>query len=140
MPDNSPQIKALEEELKTGVLPTPRIGETIIWFPENKTADQLGVSLARAAIVTAVEGPGRLSVLVFAPNSEPRHRKGVWHTTWPGHQKPGNETTKTNGSWDYVDRKTPAKDRDLHSDAIKAKIAKYRETHVEPAGVLTGAK
>lgn len=140
MPDHSAQIKMLEDELKNAPLPTPMIGETIVWYPENKTHDGSGVSMARAAIVTGIESPGRLTVLVFAPNNEPRHRKGVWHTTWTGHKRPGNETTKTNGSWDYITGRSPQKDFDAHREHVRAKIARYRETHTPPVPATAGEK
>ena len=102
-------------------MPTPPIGTMVVWYdrahytPENQ----------KAAIVTAVEGPGRVGLTIFGPRAHPIHKIGVLHHTHEAHQNRNNVMSQQNGSWSYPDGVKPDKSHlDLHLDQIQAKIAR----------------
>jgi hypothetical protein len=92
------QIERVESELKSPY-PTPPIGTLVVWYDKG----DISSDNQRAAIVTQVEGPGKISVTVFPPRAMPAHKKGVTHVTDPMHEKRHNSVTVMSGAWDYPD-------------------------------------
>ena len=76
----------LLEEDKENRLPTPPIRTPVQWYLGGDRGQ------ATAAMVTGVEGPGRLMLVIFQRNSIPMHRTGVYYVT---HRM---VTDKTNGT------------------------------------------
>lgn len=81
---------------KDNPLPTPPIGASINWFEQNKEG------LCYAAIVTGIQGPGKLEITVFKPRHFPIHKQGVLHRSHPAHEGRSNPATIASGSWDYL--------------------------------------
>ena len=81
---------------KSSPLPTPPIGWQVNWFEQNKP------DLCYAAVVTAVQAPGKLELTVFKPRHFPIHKQGVLHRSHPAHEGRANPATISSGSWDYL--------------------------------------
>lgn len=90
------QLYNLDEQLRE-LLPTPPVGTLVQWFQRGTIAAEN----ARAAIVTAVEEPGRVKLTILPPAGMPIHKQGVFHASHPIHQQKGNSSTVNNGAWDY---------------------------------------
>lgn len=91
--------KNLMEKLKRdkeSPLPTPPIGMAVQWFDRDKD------DMAYAAVVTAIQAPGKLELAIFKPRHHTVHKQGVMHRSAEIHQRKNNPTTVTNGSWDYI--------------------------------------
>lgn len=132
MPDNSALIKEIDSQLKS-VMPTPTVAQPVIWYRGGKEDAPV------AAQVTAVEAPGRVSLIVFSVDAFPVHVKGCHHRSWPEHQRPGNVNTVQRGAWDYPNGTIPEADLAAHKQQLKEKLAKARETHT-PAKEAVAAK
>ncbi len=123
MPDNTKLLQALKEE-KERVLPTPPIGHSVQWFEAGNTKNPF------AAVVTQVEGPGRVELTVFKARSSLIYKQGVLHVTAEEHKVPGNPTTVRCGSWDYPLGKYPREHSDFHLQDIAKRYAEAERTHV----------
>lgn len=112
------QLRQIDEELKNP-LPTPPIGSTVVWYPRAAVEEGNRV----AAIVTNVEGPGKLTLTVFKPLATPDPtRRGCLHVSHPVHEKRANSVSINAGAWDYPDDVIPGKSHyDLHVAALNKK-------------------
>ncbi len=81
---------------KDDPLPTPPVGYDVQWFDRNDK------DLAYAAKVTAVQGPGKVELVIFKPRAMPIHKQGVMHKSSDVHKQRNNSTTVRSGSWDYM--------------------------------------
>lgn len=120
--DQSNLIATLETDLKENVLPSPFVGESVVWYPANDRKNP------HAAIVTALEEHGRCALTVFGRNAEPRYFVGVFHTSWKGHTA-GNVNTTKNGSWDYPGGEIPTSRFKAHKEAIQKKLGAAKAEH-----------
>lgn len=95
---------AKQDEKKNPVklTPTPPVGCPVVWYPRGDRAN--GPS---AALVTQVEGLGRVSLTIFAVQSEPVVKKGV-NFIDVAEQTPNASQTVRNGGWDFVPGFEPA--------------------------------
>jgi len=84
------------EGIEEVLLPTPPVGASVQWFARNDD------NAVHAAIVTAVESPGRVKLDVFPPGREMIRHQGVWHRSSPTHDRPNNPVTERSGAWDYL--------------------------------------
>ena len=112
-----PMLAKLEEiELKIrNPLPTPPIGTPVVWYPHARVVKGAEV----AALVTGIEGPGRLKITVFVPNGMPVPKQACHHVTDPVHEKRNNSISKTSGAWDYIEgTKTPKADFQFHLEHL----------------------
>lgn len=111
--------KALEEQ-KKNTLPTPPVGTLIVWYDRAIVEDDR----AYAAIVTRVDGPGKITPIIFPPASMPIHRKqGSLHVSDPIHQKRGNASSVNCGAWDYPKgTNRPKAHSELHLSILDRKI------------------
>lgn len=85
-----------------GLLPTPIVGMPVLWYERGDRSNG-----GKAAIVTAVEMPGRVSVTVFAQQSEPRYYKGVMPVDVAA-KTPHAANTVRCGGWEFVDGIVPS--------------------------------
>ena len=107
------------ESQRANLQPTPPVGcPDIVWYPAGNTNDPV------PARVTAIEGPGRLKLVVFPKNAFPAHKQAVYHVSAKIHDKPGNPTTKNWGSWDYVEKEDL---RDSHYNFHRAELQKLED-------------
>lgn len=98
------QLRDIDEQLLQ-LLPTPMVGTIVQWFLRGVVSPEA----AKAAIVCAVEEPGRVKLTIFPPNGMLIHKQGVLHASHPMHQQSGNASTVNNGSWDYKPDDKPSK-------------------------------
>jgi hypothetical protein len=118
------QIEETESELASP-LPTPPVGTLVVWYDRGvKAADA-----QRAAIVTKVEGPGKVQLTVFAPNAMPMHKIGSLHISHSVHEKAHNSVSKNSGGWDYRDGEMiPGEHYDLHRNVLNTKLESMRKS------------
>lgn len=118
------QVKQLEEQLKKP-LPTPHIGCMVLWYPRGRIETENEV----AAIVTAIEGPGKVKLTVFKPNAMQEHKQGVH---WSGHPamegKDFAQARIHNGVWDY---ETNTNVRKSHYDLHREQLQRKKEAALE---------
>lgn len=106
-------------------LPTPPVGTMIVWYDRGQKID----GSQRAAIVTKVEGPGKLQLTVFAPNAMPTHKIGSLHISHPVHTKAHNSVSKNNGGWDYRDGDDiPDTHYEAHRNVLQTKLTGMRRS------------
>lgn len=74
-------------------LPTPPVRSTVQWYLKGDLRE------VAPAIVTGIEGPGRLQLCVFPKNSFPQHKTGVFYVGHRAIQNPSNPHTPRCGSW-----------------------------------------
>ena len=89
---------------RTVKIPTPPVRTTVQWYlrgDKNEVAP---------AIVTAIEGPGRLQLCVFPKNTFPQHKTGVYHVDHRAIQERSNPHTPRCGSWGFEDGFVPPKE------------------------------
>lgn len=112
------QLEKVEAEIKSP-LPTPPVGTPVVWYP-RATLDR---DNQIAAIVTKVEGPGKLTLTVFRPQSMPdATRRGCLHVSHPIHENRHNSVSQNSGAWDYPEGVTiPKSHRDLHLEQLQRK-------------------
>jgi hypothetical protein len=120
-------IRDAEEGLKAPQ-PTPPVGTVLVWYDRaEKDPDAQA-----AAIVTQVEGVGKLKLVVFKPDHYPKHYKGVLHVDHANHQQKHNEMTLRNGAWDYPDHVRITKGHyGLHVAMLEKKLATARRQLAE---------
>lgn len=135
---------AVLEAERANLQPTPPIGTVVQWY---KGGDKREV---RAAQVTAIEGPGRVVVVINEPSAFPKTLKGVFHESHRIHERNNNQTTVRCGSWGYIPGTKPEDSHyNVHREELEkrlnnlrkadeeaAKIAKARETQVPLAPPL----
>lgn len=111
-------IKSLDEQAKRP-LPTPHISCWVLWYPRGEVKDDNAV----AALVTARESPGKVTLTVFKPNAMQEHKKGVHFVGHPAvAEKTHSQARIHNGVWGYPDNSTPRKTHyDMHLDELKRK-------------------
>ena len=103
---------AIEEDKKNRI-PTPPIRTTVQWYQGGDK------NICLPGIVTGIEGPGRLKIVLFPINSFPRHQAGVYHEDHKVHSQKGNPTTSRCGSWGFEDGfRIPKEWYDLHDQEI----------------------
>lgn len=93
------QLDAVESQLKNP-LPTPHIGASVWWYEHG----QVSPDNVMAAVVTAIEGPARVTLAIFPPRGMMRHKSGVH---WARHpqiaSKVHDPTRLAAGVWEYPD-------------------------------------
>ena len=93
-------IKDTEAEMKV-LTPTPLVGTAVNWY---RGADK---EKSYAAVVTLIQGVGKVKLSVFEPDKFVTHKTGVLHITDPTHEKRANRTSKDCGAWDYLEGVEP---------------------------------
>jgi hypothetical protein len=113
------QIEAAEAEMKRP-LPTPPVGYTVVWYDRADKRDGAEI----AAIVTKVEGPGKLTVTTFRPQGMPDPtRRGCLHATHKLHDNRHNTVSRNSGSWDYPQGvRAPKEHFKHHMEQLEAKV------------------
>lgn len=109
---SSDQIKKRIEELKAleaSPLPTPPVGTTVVWFPGAKRDAHRPYEDAVAAVVTKIDGSGRVTLVAFAPHAVPSHKRSSHHVDHPIHLQRANSVSVESGSWDYPQGTTAPK-------------------------------
>jgi hypothetical protein len=99
-------------------LPTPPVATPIQWYEHGDRRYPI------AGLVTEIEGPGRLKVVIFRVNALPQHKAGVYHVNSLVHDQANNQTTYRCGSWDYAPGIKPPKE---HYDLFVQDIERRRE-------------
>lgn len=127
-----PELIASERE---NLLPTAPVSSLVQWYERGEQA------VPYAAIVVAIEAPGRVGLTIFKPNAPPMYRSGVRYISDQIHADKANPTTDRCGSWGYGDKVPRAhleyhlkeldkrelnflKDHEAHEQAAKAKAEK----------------
>lgn len=120
------QIKKRIEELKAlqaAPYPTPPVGTNIVWFNGAKRDQLRPYDDAVASVVTKVEGPGKVSLVAFAPFAMPAHKRASHHVSHPIHLVRMNSISVESGSWDYPDGIRPPKDHyQLHLAELQRQL------------------
>lgn len=118
--DNSEAIKRLKDQMQD-LLPTPPVGWSVQWLERNNEQNP------RGAMVTRVEGPGRIELTVFGPRAVPSHKQGVYHVDAPIHED-RNAGTLRNGSWRYLPgTRAPKEHYDLHREDLERQIKLFED-------------
>ena len=108
------QIKKLKEAMENP-LPTPPVSYLVHWYPQGKIENDNRI----AAIVTKIEGPGKLTLTMFPPSSMPVHKVGVHHTTHPAVERQAEHVRIHNGVWEYIPgTQIPKSHREVHLDEL----------------------
>lgn len=125
MANLSPSANKSLEQIRVQMdlpLPTAPVGTNVQWFEMNED------ERCYAALVTRIEGPGKVQVVVFRPNAMPQHRQGVLHRSHPVHKNRHATETMRNGAWDYPPGVNPLKGhRELHLKELKRREAAILE-------------
>jgi hypothetical protein len=109
------QLDQIREQ-KDNPLPTPPIGTWVHWFERNQK------DACYAALVTAIQGPGKLELEIHKPRSVAINRQGVLHVSHPCHEKRANPASVASGSWDYLPLQKPHKAHfELHLSQLEAR-------------------
>lgn len=95
MSDISGTLDQIAKERKR-LLPTIPVGWPCVWFMGGDENNR------RPAQVTQVEGPGKVSLVVFPLNSVPQHKLGVLYKDHPDMEEANTPQKRTKGTWDYV--------------------------------------
>lgn len=95
MSDISGTLDNIAKERKRP-MPTPPVGMPVVWFLGGDEANP------RPALVTQVEGPGRVSLVVLPLNTMPQHKMGVLYKDHPDMEEANTPAKRTKGSWDYI--------------------------------------
>lgn len=124
------RIDALKALLKNPY-PTPPVGTPVVWYPraEQKEGNEV------AALVTKIEGSGKVIVTTFRPHSVPEHKAGVLHVSNPIHEVRANAASRNCGSWDYPvgsKVKVPLAHYQHHKDEL-ARLIESAENQLEEA-------
>lgn len=99
---------------------TPPIGTPVVWYRGARVDDQDPSKTQVAAMVTGIEGPGKLKLVTFTPFKNEEHKQGVLHISHPLHANRANSVSVNSGAWDYPDGVRPAKGHyDLHLEVLK---------------------
>jgi hypothetical protein len=98
MGSNEALLAAVEAEIASP-MPTPPVGTMVIWYDRADTRP----GGERAAVVTKIEEPGKLTLTIFPPNSMPIHKQGCLHISNPIHERKSNAVSRNSGAWDYLD-------------------------------------
>lgn len=77
--------------------PTPPIGTMVNWFERNEE------EMRFAAVVTRIQGAGKVELAVQKPRHHVIHKQGVLYRGDPIHEKRANPATVAAGSWDYIE-------------------------------------
>jgi hypothetical protein len=98
---------------------TPPVGWSVNWFPGGDTDSP------QAALVTAIEGPGKIAVVCFPAGGFPVHHKGVHYVHHPLIKRAGSPQKTRSGSWDYLpdSGKIPGSHSKVHRDIVAKKKA-----------------
>lgn len=91
------------KEQKATPWPTAPVGLAVNWFDRNDS------DRCYAALVTKIEGPAKIAVVIFRPNAHPVHKLGVLHRSHPICKNRHATEVERNGTWDYVRGQTPLK-------------------------------
>ena len=105
-------------EQQRNLQPTPPVGKPVNWYPAGNKEDPV------PGRITAIEGPGRVKLVVFPKNAFPAHKQAVYHVSAKIHDKPGNPTTKNWGSWDYVEEDDF---KDAHYETHRKELRKLED-------------
>jgi hypothetical protein len=76
----------------------PPIGTIVHWFPRANPDD---IASMAPGIITAIEGPGIVSMTVFRRAASPLFIYGARHVSDPFHIDK-RESTMRNGGWDFI--------------------------------------
>lgn len=118
--DLDPIYKAIydvEEEMKSPH-PTPPVGTSVLWYDRADTRE----GSERAAVVTKVEGPGRVTLTIFPPNSMTIHKQGCLYIKDPIHEQRHNSVSRNSGAWDYLPQtKIPSEHYGIHLERLSRK-------------------
>lgn len=95
MSDISGTLDQIAKERKR-LQPTPPVGMPVVWFMGGDDKNP------RPALVTQVEGPGRVSLVILPLNTMPQHKMGVLYKDHPDMEEANTPAKRTKGSWDYV--------------------------------------
>lgn len=99
-------------------MPTPPVGWSVNWFEANDD------DRCYAAIVTRVEGVGKLELVIFKPRHHQIAKQGVLHRSHPLHKQRHNTITMGNGTWDYLPGQNALKShKDLHLKELEKREA-----------------
>jgi len=119
-------IAEIEKE-EQSPLPTPPVGTPVVFYPGARIESGAEV----AAIVTQVQGPGKLTLAVFRPMGMVQGQKQCLHASHPLHEKLDKAVSRNNGAWDYPQGIRPAKlHYQVHLDEL-AKRKRSAEAHLE---------
>ena len=113
------QLATIDDQLKNP-LPTPHVGCNVLWYAAGKVEPDN----QRAAIVTAIEGAGKVTLTIFPPNGMPQHKKGVHFLQHPAMLAKTHDHAKIhNGVWNYCDNSTSRKTHyEYHTEELKRKL------------------
>lgn len=112
------QLAKVEADLKSP-LPTPPVGTPVVWYPRA----QVGADNQIAALVTKVEGPGKVTLTAFRPQgtADPT-RRGCLHVSHPVHEQRANAVSVNAGAWDYIEGwDVPGEHYELHRGVLEIK-------------------
>jgi hypothetical protein len=119
------QLEKIKQQ-KASPLPTPPVGTMVVWHDRNEDDRNY------AAVVTFVEGVGRVKLAIFKPNAHVIHKEGVLHRTHEVHENKHSTVTMRNGAWDYVPGQTvPKSHRDLHLRDLEKREAALIQSEKE---------
>ena len=110
-------ISSLDRDMKSPI-PTPPVGTMVIWY--DRAEVRPGAEIA--AMVTAVESPGKLKLVAFRPQGMPEHKRGVLHISDPIHENRHNAVSRHAGGWSYPHGVSVPKDHyQPHLEVLKAR-------------------
>ena len=109
------QIDKINASLKNP-LPTPPVGTPVVWYDRAERKEDGEI----AALVTKVEGPGKVTVTVFRPQGMPDPtRRGCLHMSHPTHEQRHNAVSRNSGGWDYpIGSRAPKDHLALHTEQL----------------------
>jgi len=126
------RIREYESQLSEP-LPTPPVGTMVWWFKNGR----LDMGQQQAAVVTAVEGPAKLTLAIWPPKGMPVHKTGVHYINDPTvKNREHDNIRRSNGLWcypfigdDFKQKDIRKHHFDVHTDQLKRKIEAMHEEH-----------
>ena len=119
----APRSNLTPEVTRDTLLPTPPVGFLVGWLDRGKE------DACYAAVVTKIEGPGRIELHIFPPRTQftvlAHYRNGVYFQAHPMHtDNPHNINLVRNGCWKYLpDVRIPDSHYALHRAEIERRDA-----------------
>lgn len=138
------QIKKRIDELKAmqaDPYPTPPVGTILVWFNAAKRDPNRPYEDAVAAIVTKVDGPGKLTLAAIPPFGMLSHKRSSHYVGHPIHLQRANSVSIESGSWDYPEGARPHKDHyKMHLDEIQRQLNESEASFKSHEAVVKSGK
>lgn len=119
------KIQEVEKQMETPI-PTPHVSCMVIWYPRGRSDNP---EEGKAAIVTAIQGSGKVSLTILPPMGTPVFKKGVYYCKHPQMERMKKTSAiMESGTWSFPENTTPRKTHyELHLQELSKRKAAISE-------------